>query len=77
MNSTPKAATACPSCGSLSTVPIVYGLPSADDLGRAQRGEFVLGGCLVGLHDPDPDPTHCCTTCGASFDSASGRIVAS
>ncbi len=77
MNSTPKAAIACPNCGSFSTVPIIYGLPVADDLERAQRGEFVLGGCLVGLHDPDPDPNRCCTTCGTSFDSASGHIVVS
>jgi len=57
-------------------IPIVYGMPSDDDGERAERGEFVLGGCLVGLHAPDPDPTHYCTACGASFDAASGRILA-
>ena len=75
MSPTSRAAIACPNCSSLSTVPIVYGLPSIDDHERAQRGEFVLGGCLIGLHEPDPDPSHCCTTCGASFDAASGHIV--
>jgi len=29
-------------------VPVVYGYPSSEMLQRAQRGQVVLGGCLVG-----------------------------
>lgn len=58
-------------------IPIVYGMPSGDDAERAERGEFVLGGCLVGLHDPEPDPTHHCTACTTSFVAASRMIARS
>ncbi len=77
MSPTSRRAPACPVCGSREVIPIVYGMPSEDDVERAERGEFVLGGCLVGLYEPDPDPSHCCTACGTSFDAASGVIARS
>ena len=40
----------CPACGADDVVPVVYGFPSADMLDAAERGEIVLGGCVV---DPD------------------------
>ena len=53
----------CPKCKSAETVPIVYGLPDWD-LGRAaERGELVLGGCMV----TDDDPRWRCRACEADF----------
>lgn len=37
----------CPSCHSHRIVPIIYGYPTAQTVERAQRGEVVLGGCVV------------------------------
>jgi hypothetical protein len=49
----------CTICGEPG-VPIVYGMPPAE-LGEAEeRGEFVLGGCVVTGEDPD----HRCSYCG-------------
>ena len=36
----------CPNCGS-HAVPIVYGMPGFDLFEAANRGEVVLGGCIV------------------------------
>ena len=41
----------CPACGG-KLVPILYGLPSPDGFQAAERGEFVLGGCIVSGDDP-------------------------
>jgi len=50
----------CPACGSTDAVRIVYGYPSLE-LGEAEeRGEIVLGGCLVGPESPDYE----CRGCG-------------
>lgn len=51
----------CPSCGSREAVEIVYGLPDLE-LGRsAERGEVVLGGCVIGPESPEYE----CRSCGA------------
>ncbi len=46
----------CPFCGA-PAVEIVYGYPSPDLFDEAERGDVVLGGCIV----DDSNPTHCCT----------------
>lgn len=47
--------TVCPTCGGAG-VPIAYGLPGPEMSGAAERGEIVLGGCVVW----DDQPTHEC-----------------
>ncbi len=42
----------CPVCGSDQVVPIVYGLPSWELGQAAERGEIVLGGCIITDHAP-------------------------
>ena len=37
----------CPKCGSGNVVPIEYGLPGPEMRAGAERGEIVLGGCVV------------------------------
>ena len=46
----------CPSCGEVSGVRIVYGMPDVDLVDQAERGLVVLGGCMV---EPD-QPTWAC-----------------
>jgi hypothetical protein len=38
---------ACPGCGSWNATPIVHGLPTAQAVEAADRGEIVLAGCRV------------------------------
>lgn len=42
-------------------MPILWGYPTPDGMNAAERGEVVLGGCLIGSFDP----THVCPTCQA------------
>ncbi len=42
----------CPYCGSVRVIPIAYGLPSAEGMARARRGEIVLGGCCLSRESP-------------------------
>lgn len=52
----------CPACHrTVLPVPILWGYPTPDGMEAAERGDVVLGGCLVG----DLDPTHVCPTCAA------------
>lgn len=37
----------CPLCGSLTTVPIVYGMPDSELGEQTEKGKIMLGGCLV------------------------------
>ena len=56
----PRQQSKCPSCGSPSVAPIVYGLPDANLQEQARRGEVVLGGCeIIG-----EDPNRACRECG-------------
>ncbi len=57
----------CPFCGSDSALPIMYGMPLADDYERLQ-GDVVFAGCLVSA---DP-PRFSCGECRFSW----GRSVA-
>ena len=50
----------CPRCGSSKVVRIAYGYPGADMHKEVERGEAVLGGCMV---FPD-SPSHECGDCG-------------
>jgi len=43
----------CPNCGQFTGIPIIYGLPGADDMERASRGEIAIGGCLMGVAMPE------------------------
>lgn len=45
----------CPTCGSRGVL-IVYGMPGPDLFEAAERGELLLGGCVV----TDDNPTHGC-----------------
>jgi hypothetical protein len=53
----------CPHCRSRAGVPVQYGLPTLDAVAAAERGEVVLGGCVLG----DDDPPRCCTACRAAL----------
>jgi hypothetical protein len=53
----------CPLCGRREAVEIVYGLPDHEGVAVAERGEIVLGGCVVA---PD-DPTVQCRSCGSTW----------
>lgn len=50
----------CPKCGAVAGVPIVYGLPGREAFEAEQRGELVLGGCVI----EEGAPTHQCVECG-------------
>lgn len=53
----------CPSCRAKAGVPVQYGLPAPAAVDAAQRGELVLGGCVL----TDDDPPRCCTECRAAL----------
>jgi poly(ADP-ribose) glycohydrolase ARH3 len=53
----------CPACGAMTLVSIVYGMPGHELFEAAERGEVVLGGCIV---DWD-QPTAACTACGGQW----------
>ncbi len=54
----------CPRCQSADVVPIMYGLPGPEMGEASMRGEIVLGGCVIGLHDP----IWFCRACEARWD---------
>ena len=43
----------CPNCASDDVIPIIYGLPSEETEESAQKGEFILGGCIVEEGSPN------------------------
>ena len=54
---TPSAAASakpsqCPACGSADVCEIVYGYPAPELAAQAQRGEVVLGGCVIESEPP-------------------------
>jgi hypothetical protein len=59
-----KRGKACPKCGSLDVVPIMYGYPMPEAMEAAERGEIELGGCCVTADDPQKH----CKACGERFD---------
>ena len=64
--------TSCPVCGA-DAAPIVYGYANSEMGERADRGEIVLGGCVVGL--PDGDPSWACLSCGTRFGPQTARMT--
>lgn len=44
--------TECPNCRSKNIIDIVYGYPTAKAMKEAEKGKIHLGGCCVGLNDP-------------------------
>ena len=54
----------CPSCGhSHSVIPIAYGMPDSDIIEKSEKGEVMLGGCLITICQP----THFCKSCHEKF----------
>ena len=53
----------CPRCGSPDAVEIVYGYPTAETFEASERGEVVLGGCVIGPEAPD----YVCRTCHSAL----------
>jgi len=51
------------------SVRIVYGLPGPEMFEAAERGEILLGGCVIG---PD-SPTTGCPACGHRFSTRGER----
>ena len=62
MTPTPTTFPPCPACGSTDAARIVYGYPSFELSKAEERGEVVLGGCLIGPESPDYE----CRSCGAA-----------
>ena len=52
----------CPRCGTPG-IEIVYGLPGPDLAAEAERGEVIIGGCLV----DETNPTHQCPACDTTW----------
>lgn len=42
----------CPRCGKRKGVPLAYGFPGEEGFKSAERGEIVLGGCVLGMGEP-------------------------
>lgn len=53
----------CPQCREKAGVNIVYGMPTRDLAEQAERGEVVLGGCVLEENQPERH----CTACGADW----------
>jgi hypothetical protein len=58
----------CPSCGARDPIPIVYGYPDFELGQAAERGEVILGGCLVGPESPEFE----CRSCGLALPCTKG-----
>ena len=52
----------CPYCGG-RLLPVVYGEPGPELFEKADRGEVILGGCIVSGLDPEKE----CAECGFQF----------
>ncbi len=53
----------CPKCGSEEYIPIVYGKPSQQGIEKSQRGEIILGGCIVDANKK----RKACKKCGEHY----------
>lgn len=58
-----EQAPACPNCQSTNVVAIGYGLPTSEALKMVERGERMLGGCVL---SPD-SPMWFCKACRQHF----------
>ena len=50
----------CPACKQRAGVNILYGMPDPEAFEMAARQEIALGGCCIGVEDPDRQ----CLICG-------------
>jgi len=50
----------CPACKQKTGVDILYGLPTEEAFEMADRGEIVLGGCILPINGPERK----CIPCG-------------
>lgn len=50
----------CPRCGSVQTVPILYGLLTEEAIKEVEKGKAVMGGCMVS----SDSPRRKCLDCG-------------
>lgn len=41
----------CPICGKAGK-PILFGMPTPETMAKAERGEIVLGGCVIEKNNP-------------------------
>ena len=55
----------CPHCGG-KVLRIQYGHPGPELFEAADRGEILLGGCILSPDSPD-SPDYACPTCGQAF----------
>ena len=53
----------CPECGREDSVPLLWGLPDFEAMSLAERGQVVLGGCMV----MGEDPAFACRSCGLEW----------
>ncbi|SIS46143.1 hypothetical protein [Salimicrobium flavidum] len=54
----------CTRCGSLNTMPIMYGEPSYEAFLESEQGKFKLGGCMVSPTSPE----YHCRECGNEWN---------
>lgn len=57
----------CPKCNSTNVSKIVYGMPTHEAFGMAERGELILGGCEV----RDGQPDYGCLECNFQWSKMS------
>jgi hypothetical protein len=58
-----QAGRVCPGCGREDSVPLLWGLPDFETMRLAERGQVVLGGCMV----MGEDPAFACRSCGLEW----------
>ena len=61
----------CPECGKGDPLRIAYGYPGFDMFEAEQRGELLLGGCVI---EPD-SPTWACRACRHTWGGPPSRTV--
>jgi hypothetical protein len=60
----------CPQCGSLKVLEILYGRPTSEGMEAVERGEMILGGCLIMPGQPD----WACPACGYQWFDAEDPV---
>ena len=63
----------CPECGTFTVVPIVIGLPNAEDMEASIDGHLILWGCIV--HGFEPERPVGCTNCDWTGERIAGRKI--
>lgn len=52
----------CPKCGSVHTVPILYGLLTEEAIKEVEKGKAAMGGCMISISNDSPRRK--CLDCG-------------